>query len=150
MMGKLSDLPQTLLKDGHCIQKSASGTSMLPSIPDGTVLHIEPVQHNRVSLGDVVYFLDNSGNTRIHRVSCVLKKGTETLIQTWGDNCEHPDAAIERSQILGRVIARRGESGWRRMDSRVILYAKYFLKRYGWYYIKKLPGKLVDVLNRQT
>ena len=150
MMGKLSDLPQTLLKEGHLIQKSALGTSMLPSIPDGTVLQIEPVQHNPVRLGDIVYFMDSSGNTRIHRVSCILKKGTETLIQTWGDNCEQPDAAIERSQILGRVIARRGESGWRRMNSRVILYAKYFLKRYGWYYIKKLPGILVDVLNRQT
>ncbi len=150
MMAKLSDLPKNFLKEGHCIQKSASGTSMLPSIPDGTVLQIEPVQHNPVRLGDIVYFLDSSGNTRIHRVSCILKKGTETLIQTWGDNCEQPDAVIERSQILGRVIACKGEHGWRPIDSRVILYAKYFFKSYGWYYIKKLPGKIVDVLNRQT
>ena len=93
-MSKLYDLPRDFLKEGHCIQKSASGTSMLPSITDGTVLQIEPLQHGSVRLGDVVYFHDNNGNTKIHRVSLIIKKGNNTFIQTWGDNCENPDVVI--------------------------------------------------------
>jgi hypothetical protein len=149
-MSKLSDLPQDFLREGHCIQKSASGTSMLPSITDGTVLQIEPLEQDRVRLGDVVYFLDNNGNTKIHRVSCMIKKGNNTLIQTWGDNCENPDTVIKRSQILGRVIAYRGENEWHQMDARAVVYAKYFLKRYGWYYIKKIPGRLSSFLNHHA
>lgn len=148
MMSKFSDLPQDFLKGGHCIQKSASGGSMLPSIPDGTVLQIEPLQQDSVRLGDVVYFLDNNGNTKIHRVSFILRKKNDTIIQTWGDNCETPDAVIKSSQILGRVIAYRGEDEWYQMDSRTIIYTKYFLTRYGWYYIKKIPGRLLNVHRR--
>ena len=149
-MSKLSDLPQDFLKEGHCIQKSASGTSMLPSITDGTVLQIEPLQHGSVRLGDVVYFLDNNGNTKVHRVSFIIKKRNYTLIQTWGDNCENPDAVIKSSQLLGRVIAYRGETEWLQIDSGAIIYAKYFFKRYGWYYLKKIPGRLLNGLNQQT
>ena len=147
---EFSDLPQEFLKEGHCIQKSASGTSMLPSITDGTLLQIEPLQEDSVRLGDIVYFRDNNGNTRIHRVSCMLKKRNNTLIQTWGDNCETPDAVISSSQILGRVIAHRGETGWLRVDSRAIMYARYFFKKYGWYYLKKMPTRLLNGLNQQT
>ena len=149
MMIELSDLPQEFLKEGHCIQKSASGTSMLPSITDGTVLQIKPLQEDSVRLGDIVYFLDNNGNTKIHRVSFMIKKGNNTFIQTWGDNCDKPDAAIKKSQILGRVTAYRGKYEWHRLDSRTIIYTKYFFKRYGWYYIKKIPGRLLNVLNQQ-
>ncbi len=120
---------------------------MLPSIPDGTVLRIEPLSSDNVGLGDVVYFLDNKGNTKIHRISCVLKRGKKTLIQTWGDNCDKPDAVIKDSQILGRVTAYRGEDQWHQVDSRAIMYAKYFLKKYGWYYLKKIPGKLLNRSN---
>ena len=147
-MSKLSDLPQDFLKEGHCVQKSASGTSMLPSITDGAVLQIEPLQHENVRLGDVVYFLDNNGNTKIHRVSWIVRKGNNSLIQTWGDNCQTPDAVIKSSQLLGRVVACRGENEWRQTDSRAIVYAKYFIKRYGWYYLKKIPGRLLTVLNQ--
>ena len=148
MMRTLSDLPHDFLKRGYCIQKLASGASMLPSIPDGTVLQIEPLQQDCVRLGDVVYFLDNNENTKIHRVSFIVRKGNNTFIQTWGDNCENPDAVVRGSQILGRVIAYRGEDQWHRMDSRTIVYTKYFFKRYGWYYIKKIPATLLKVCRR--
>ena len=145
----LSDLPQDFLKKGHRIQKAASGVSMLPAIPDGTVLQIEPVQQNNVKLGDVVYFLDNNGQTKIHRVSLKLRKGTKMLAQTWGDNNEKPDAVIKRSQILGIVTAYRGKNDWHPIASPTISYMKFFLKKYGWYYLYKIPGRLLYFLNRQ-
>jgi len=150
MMSKISDLPQDLLREGHCIEKAASGDSMLPSIPDSTVLRIEPLHRNKVGLGDVVYFLDDKGNTKIHRISCVLKRGKKTLIQTWGDNCDRPDAVIMGSQILGRVTAYREENQWYQIESPAIMYLKYFLKRYGWYYLKKISGKLLNGFSRSA
>ena len=119
---------------------------MLPSIPDGTVLRIEPLQQNKVRLGDIVYFQDNNGNTKIHRVSFILKKENITFIQTWGDNCEKPDSIVKRSQIFGRVTAYMSEERWHQMDSRALAYSKNFLKKYGWYYTRKVPGKLLNVL----
>ena len=143
-MNKFSDLPEVFLKEGRCIQKYASGSSMLPTIPDGAVVKIEPIGEDTPGPGDIVYFTDNNGDTRIHRVSLIVKQSKDTLIQTWGDNCDKPDALIRRSQVLGRVVAYKVESEWYHVSSRFVLYIKYFLSRYLGYYLKRLPAKLLS------
>ena len=117
---------------------------MLPTIPDGAVVLIEPLGKDTPRLGDIVYFTDENGATRIHRVSLIVKQSKDTFFQTWGDNCDKPDALIHRTQVLGRVTAYKVGSEWYHIGSRSVLYIKYFLRSYLGYYLKRLPAKLLS------
>ena len=147
-MNSLSDLPKEFLKEGQCIQKPALGDSMIPTITDGALLLIEPLGMNSLKLGEVVYFIDNKGNTKIHRVFRVMGSNDNERIQTWGDNCSSPDDIIYRHQILGRVVACQKGGGWCRFGSPIMVYFKLFIKRYVWFYIRRLPHFILAVFNR--
>ena len=82
----------------------AHGRSMLPIIEDGDLLRVEPVDPARLKLGDIVLFRAE-GRLKAHRI--VRRKGARFF--TRGDATVEGDGAIERQQILGRVVAKQSE-----------------------------------------
>lgn len=77
-----------------------NGISMEPTIRGGrdpvTVVPLAaPLQR-----GDIVLFQRKDGAYVIHRVYSIKEDG---WVQTWGDNCRHPDEPISESTVLGMV-----------------------------------------------
>lgn len=75
-----------------------SQNSMLPSIKPGELIHIAPVQHDRLTSGDVVVF--RAGDAFVaHRL--VWRRGF--MARTKGDNNAYCDAPISLFDIVGVV-----------------------------------------------
>jgi len=146
-MERLQELPQLILEEGRCILKMASGTSMIPTIPKNAILQIEPAQQKGVKPGDIVFFTDASGRTKIHRIAFKYRRGIERLVLTWGDNCQYPDTPIPITRIHGRVIAYRAEENWQQVRNDSFMYFILFIKRYFWYCLKRLPARLIRLFN---
>jgi hypothetical protein len=112
------------------------GSSMLPSIPPGSRLHLEPVDGGRASIGvgEVVVYLGPGGEFIAHRVVGLERGPDGPVLVTRGDNQEHcervPSSAaafrvvrVTRGRIsyatdgpAGRALARlavRGGLPWR-------------------------------------
>jgi len=144
------DLVQSLLADGLSIAKKVSGDSMLPSIPSGVVLQIEPLVQTKPKLGDVVFFETPNGKTTIHRVSLCFRRKSHMWIQTWGDNCQKPDAPVPISKVLGRITSMQINGDWKPLRNNRILYFHYFIKRYGWFYLGKTLEKMKRILTGRS
>ncbi len=77
----------------------ARGTSMLPSIPDGSLVHVYPVQRS-ITAGDVVLAHYRNDEWLCHRVIRVSRGG---LVLTKGDFNRCMDEPISRWDVVGRV-----------------------------------------------
>ena len=111
------DRPQTLLFDqltcqlisqGYGFRFEAKGRSMLPTICDGEILHVQTIGTKRLRRGDIV-LLKSRDVFKAHRI--IQQRGT--LFMTRGDAGIEPDIEIPRDSIIGLVIAKelRGRSG---------------------------------------
>ena len=87
------------------VEITLAGTSMQPLIRmNRDAVVIEPYDRE-IRIGDIVLFRRADGAYVVHRV---YKISGDRII-TLGDNCENPDAPIEKGQVLGRVTRiRRG------------------------------------------
>lgn len=95
------DLADDLLGRGISFRFQAQGRSMLPTIHDGQVLHVEPVDGAKLDIGDIV-LLKSEGRFKAHRI--VRKRGARFTTQ--GDASFGADGEFSSSQILGRVVAK--------------------------------------------
>lgn len=76
-----------------------AGTSMVPTLPPDSEIHIYPLSPS-VSLGDIVVFVDaNTNDLVVHRIVRRHKNGWITQ----GDNRLVPDRQVPSSHILGVV-----------------------------------------------
>lgn len=80
----------------------ASGTSMVPLIPDGSKLDVECCQVGELRQGDVVVFRDGD-NLSAHR--CILR--FRNRFYERGDNCGLWTRCLSRAgeSVVGRVVA---------------------------------------------
>jgi len=80
-----------------------TGQSMWPTLRDGDRVWIA---HGlkRVRLGDVIVYR-RKGRLIVHRVVLMHAAPTNRHLFTRGDNSQHTDARVERSQVIGQVIA---------------------------------------------
>ena len=150
MSAEHAELVLSLLADGHSVTKKDSGDSMLPSITSGAVLQIEPLAQTQPRLGDVVFFEACDGRTIIHRVSLCFRRKSHLWIQTWGDNCQKPDAPVPISKVLGRIASMQINGDWKPLRNNRILYFHYFIKRYGWFYLGKTLEKMKRILTGRS
>jgi signal peptidase I len=98
--GKFAALMSAVLLNGTPFRFQASGFSMSPFIKDGDVITISRVNVKKVSLGDVVAFINPvNGSLSVHRV--VEHKTNAYLIK--GDNSAKLDSWVGQEQILGRI-----------------------------------------------
>jgi hypothetical protein len=84
---------------------SGIGTSMLPSIPPGSRLELEPVggKEGSLAVGEVVVYLGPDGGFIAHRV-VALEDGPEGLVLvTRGDNQSHAER-VPKSAAAFRVL----------------------------------------------
>lgn len=145
-----AELVRSLLADGLSVSKPVSGDSMLPSIPSGVVLQVEPLAQTPPRLGDVVFFEACDGRTIIHRVSLRFRRRSQPWVQTWGDNCQKPDAPVPACNILGRIVAMQVNGEWKPLKNDRILYFHYFATRYCWFYLGKALEKVKRILGGQV
>jgi hypothetical protein len=92
------ELAAEVLGSGSAIRLQAFGTSMLPSIWPGDILHIERKAANETAPGDIVLVL-RGGRFFVHRL--LEKRGCEWI--TRGDSLPQNDPPVAEAQVLGRV-----------------------------------------------
>lgn len=105
-------LASMLLSEGQAVHKTAHGESMLPTITDGAVVLIKPVDIDQIKRGDVVYLAPSSEKAIIHRVFRFRTIKGIRLVQTWGDNNLAPDPFVRCDKIMGRVVSMEKQGHW--------------------------------------
>lgn len=98
---------------------------MVPTIQDGSILHVAPIQGAKLQIGDIV-LIRKGAEFKAHRI--VSRRGRALI--TRGDAGVEADSEISCDQALGVVIAVERE------DHRIRLYGVrarlYFLARERW------------------
>jgi hypothetical protein len=95
-----------MLRRGYSVRFDANGTSMVPTISDGEILMVEPVDAKGVQLGDVV-LCDLGPRLVAHRL--VRKRSVKTNVDPTHVFCVRGDASgasvdqVDGSRIVGRV-----------------------------------------------
>ena len=98
-------LLEELAIEGTTVTMRVRGSSMLPAIANGAIVRLQPSSEKPVRLGEVVAIRDSGGMMLCHRVVRVYRRGEQTWVQTWGDVCPEPDAAVPASSVIGIVVA---------------------------------------------
>ncbi len=79
------------------------GISMQPTIVDGDLAVVQPVNISTVHVGDIVVYRDGPIDV-IHRVVKIEGTGSNIVLTVKGDNNGYPDpAAVTSSLLVGRV-----------------------------------------------
>ena len=109
---KLSETVKDLLKQGHSVELSAYGRSMIPYLRPGQKVQLAPVDMTQIVRGDLVAF-HKVDYLVVHRVHAVIfEKGTIHLL-TKGDSNLNFDALVDEQNYLAKVIAVQRGSSWR-------------------------------------
>src|SRR5882724_9472912 len=102
-------IARDLLRAGTSVCFEAKGSSMLPAIQDGDVLHVAPVGASQLRCGEIL-LVEGDGSTEdtrklwVHRLISKDIRGDRFVTQ--GDASQEPDAPVRAHQIFGRVIAK--------------------------------------------
>ena len=97
----LSKLIKIVLKRGFSLRFKAKGKSMMPSINNGDIITISPLNNDKIRINDIVAFIEPT--RKILLVHRVIKIDNDKFLIK-GDNVYNHDGYIPRSNILGRVI----------------------------------------------
>jgi signal peptidase I len=98
IFGQLAD---DMASSGLGFRFQAKGRSMLPTIQDGEILHVWPVDPASIRVGEIVLFRDRDG-FKAHRM--IRKKQGQFV--TRGDSSVDVDDEVRREQIVGKVMAK--------------------------------------------
>ncbi len=143
-------LVREFLDDGTTVKKQATGDSMLPTIPDGAILEIQPFTDSQPRLGDILYFISDQGLPLIHRVSRVFQRKQIYYFQAWGDNNPEPDCPVEFHHILGRVSSYEGNERHITLSCPWLSYLKFFFLKYSYHYSRLQVKKWIRRLSAIT
>jgi signal peptidase I len=108
-----AQLAVDLLRCGHKIRFRVMGTSMLPAIPPGSLVMVEPTAPDLLKRGDVV-LSNGAGRLIAHRIDEVQgDRQGELKFVLRGDNLPRCDLPVAASAILGRVSCLAANDNWR-------------------------------------
>ena len=80
------------------------GGSMEPTIPLGSLILVQPIDPDAVTVNDVITVRSDNGVVYSHRVSQVIDEGAERRFQLRGDANESPDGRLVPARaLIGRV-----------------------------------------------
>ncbi len=99
-------LVRAVLAAGHALDFEARGQSMRPTLPDGSVLRVEPRSLDTIRRGDVLFFTPDESHLVAHRV--IGQREDAWLVR--GDTSERIDQ-VTQSQFLGVVVGRVSSHG---------------------------------------
>ncbi|MBN1197692.1 MAG: S24/S26 family peptidase [Candidatus Aminicenantes bacterium] len=144
------DLLQKALRKHSSFRVKAKGNSMSPTIREGDLILISPLDGKIPGCGDIVAFLrPETEAVIIHRI--VRKKGTTCHIR--GDNPPVQTDIVDESDILGRVtlIQRNGKEirfglGIEKVMIAFVVRNPFFLPtrrtmRWFFYQVRKVSGR---------
>ncbi|MGD8345433.1 MAG: S24 family peptidase [Desulfobacterales bacterium] len=114
------ELISHLLTEGHIVKFSAPGDSMYPTICDGDIITVAPVQTACVTSGDIILYRHKSG-VAAHRVMRIIKRSEDHSrsalndlknrsssekrhIILRGDAAVVCDDPVGADQVLGKVV----------------------------------------------
>ena len=88
-----------------------SGSAMRPSLEDGDLVRIEPVNSHAVHAGDIILYQSLRDTALIHRVVRLEQRPSGRFIVTRGDASVSLDVPVPIHHVMGRVttIDRNGE-----------------------------------------
>lgn len=116
---KLSETVKDLLRQGHTVELSAYGRSMIPYLRPGQRVQLAPVDMSQIVRGDLVAF-HKADYLVVHRVHAVLSENGVIQLLTKGDSNLNPDAPVDAQNYLAKVIAVQRRSSWHKVSPRSI------------------------------
>jgi signal peptidase I len=126
----IATLLEGFTSEGSAVAMRVCGSSMLPAIPDGAVVRLEPVADTPPRIGEVIALRDANGNMLCHRVVRVYRQKEQNWVQTWGDVSREPDAPVPLSSVIGTVVAIVEDESERVVVPRAVWHIRArFLKR---------------------
>lgn len=101
-----------LLSSGVAAEIKMSGSSMRPTIEDGDIITLVPLNDIPVKQGDIVLLQTRVDTAVIHRVVRIDRSSSERIIVTRGDAAQQNDVPVPAHRVLGKVkqIERAGEN----------------------------------------
>jgi len=151
-----TDVATGLLRQGLGVRFYAKGWSMYPTIKEGEVITVEPVEPSKVKRGDIILYQNLKGLIA-HRVVSIEKTSDESrglrteqnmnfstqpsslgphhFFFLRGDGEDKGSETIEPRQILGKVVLIEGNRGainpnlWKAKIERIVLLLFHRLKR---------------------
>ena len=93
-----------LLGSGRTVRFRAHGWSMYPLIQDGDVLHVVPIQPDRIRRGDILLCRLGPGIVA-HRVTQIRRADAALSFRLRGDASFASDGWVEQGAVLGKVAA---------------------------------------------
>jgi signal peptidase I len=116
---KLSEAVKDLLRQGHSVELSAYGRSMIPYLRPGQKVQLAPVDMSQIVRGDLVAF-HKADYLVVHRVHAVLSENESIQLLTKGDSNLNPDAPVDAQNYLAKVIALQRGVSWHAVSPRTI------------------------------
>jgi signal peptidase I len=125
----LKEMGFALLAEGKTIRAKAEGYSMYPFIRPGSTVLLGPVDDGVTLIpGEIVAWKRESGFV-LHRLTSILKNGSEIHYITRGDSCLKEDPLLRREQIAGRVLMIEDAKGKMKEGIQLIRKPRYFYNR---------------------
>ena len=83
----------------------AKGSSMYPTMKDGSLYNIEPIDVQHIQTGDIIAYLVED-MVICHRIIHVIStRNGKMFFKTQGDNCVEPDPyAITEDMLIGKIL----------------------------------------------
>lgn len=135
---------EDLLSGGTAVRVRVTGGSMAPFLRGGEILTIEPLNPERLRIGDLVFFRKRGlPEPAVHRVIRIRHAGEGgILVQTQGDALNLPDEPVVLGDVLGkvRVVEREGDGGTSELDL-----AKWTWRSLGWWTACRKKGRALLV-----
>jgi hypothetical protein len=105
-------LAADLLRCGYKVRFRVKGTSMLPTIPPGSLVLVEPLAPHLLNKGDIV-LTNGAGRFIAHRIEDVQADHLGVLkFVLRGDNQPDCDLPVKATAILGRVRCVAANDNW--------------------------------------
>lgn len=106
---ELVTLTGDVVRAGGAVWVRAPGGSMMPTIPRGSLVRIDPVPDEGIAKGDVVLALTADGEPVLHRVV----SASDGWITTRGDGAIHIDPPVPLTRVIGVATSVRDAEGER-------------------------------------
>jgi signal peptidase I len=107
---------QPLVDQGTNFLLCVYGSSMYPTIRDGDVVQVRPVEPGEIGIGDIFLFR-NTGRLFVHRLIAKARQGDRLLLIAKGDANPRPDKQVEHSEVLGKIVEVRRRRHRRSLES---------------------------------
>lgn len=92
------------LRKSHSVWMNMKGSCMHPFIRDGSTLLVEPINMDKVRLGDIVLYQTGVSRIVAHQVIRKIPQGNRMTLLTKGGSCPAFNQPVHLEDLLGKVI----------------------------------------------